>query len=90
MGYDDYTWMVTLKVMMIKFNNTMIKYGMQKINKNKNKNRINTTRKVEQKVIYKSCSFRKVKLNCGCLNPLTWLQKLRCKGALCPWDHEIF
>ena len=51
MGYDDYTWMVTLKVMMIKFNNTMIKYGMQKINKNKNKNRINTTRKVEQKVI---------------------------------------
>ena len=49
-----------------------------------------TIRKVEQKVIYKSCFFRKVKLNCGCPNSLAWLQKLRCNDALCPWDHEMF
>ena len=40
--------------------------------------------KVEQKASL--TFFRKVKLNC----PLAWLQKLRCNGALCPWDHEIF
>ena len=57
---------------------------------NKYKNRGKTIRKVEQEVIYKSCFFRKVKLNCACLNSLAWLQKLRCNDALCPWDHEMF